>query len=302
MEEIHRIKSISEVYQRFKLGKPLHPLISIIKKWPQVDNDFRSMKLTSDLYLISMKGRLSDTSFQYGKSSYDFKDGTLVFLSPNQVISFVDPIEELDDSGWTILFHPDLIRRSKLGEMINEYSFFSYDISEALHLSEKEKKSLFELIKKIDLEISQNIDKYSQELIVQNLESILKYSNRYYDRQFYTRTNLNKDIVVKFDNYLRIYFSSPQLSDTGIPSLRQCGEVMNLSGSYLSDLIKLETGMSAKGHIYYYLIEKAKNLLLGSNSSISEIAFNLGFEYPQHFSSLFKRKVGVSPNKYRNLY
>jgi AraC-like DNA-binding protein len=301
MADIYRIKSVSEVHQMFGLDKPKHPLITIIRKWPQIDFDFGNVKLTSELYLLSMKGKMKGTTFQYGKNSYDFDDGTLVFLAPNQVASFADPIEELDDSGWTILFHPDLIRKSELGKAIRNYSFFNYETNEALHLSDKEKQSLFELVKKIDLELNQNIDKHSQEIIIQNLESILKYSNRYYDRQFYTRTNLNKDFVSKFEQYLQSYFSSSDLSEMGIPSVKQCGEAMNMSGSYLSDLLKIETGSSAKDHIHSYLIEKAKTTLLNSNSTISEIAFGLGFEYPQHFSKLFKGKVGFSPSEYRNL-
>ncbi len=301
MRDIFRIKSISEVHQLFGLEKPTHPLITIIRKWPQTDLDFANVKLTSELYLLSMKGKMKGTTFQYGKNSYDFDDGTLVFIAPNQVASFADPIEELDDSGWTILFHPDLIRKSELGKTIKNYSFFNYEANESLHLSDKEKQSLFELVKKIDLELNQNIDKHSQNIIIQNLESILKYSNRYYDRQFYTRTNLSKDFVSKFEHYLQNYFSSSDLSEMGMPSINQCGEAMNMSGSYLSDLLKLETGSSAKDHIHSYLIEKAKTNLLNSNSSISEIAFGLGFEYPQHFSKLFKGKVGFSPSEYRNL-
>jgi len=301
MADIYRIKSISEVHQMFGLDKPKHPLITIIRKWPQVDFDFGNIKLTSDLYLLSMKGKMKGTTFQYGRNSYDFDDGTLVFISPNQVASFADPIEELDDSGWTILFHPDLIRKSELGKTIKKHSFFTYETNEALHLSDKEKHSLFELVKKIDLELNQNIDKHSQDIIIQNLESILKYSNRYYDRQFYTRTNLNKDFVSKFEQYLQNYFSSSKLSELGLPSIKQCGEAMNMSGSYLSDLLKIETGSSAKQHIHSFIIEKAKTTLLNSNSSISEIAFSMGFEYPQHFSKLFKGKVGLSPSEYRNL-
>jgi AraC-like DNA-binding protein len=301
MADIYRIKSISEVHQMFGLDKPKHPLITIIKKWPQIDFDFGKVKLTSEFYLLSMKGKMKGTTFQYGKNSHGFEDGTLVFISPNQVASFADPIEELDETGWTILFHPDLIRKSELGKTIKNYSFFNYETNEALHLSDKEKQSLFELVKKIDLELNQNIDKHSQDIIIQNLESILKYSNRYYDRQFYTRTNLNKDFVSKFEQFLQNYFSSTELSQMGIPSIAQCGAAMNMSGSYLSDLLKIETGSSAKAHIHSYLIEKAKTKLLNSTFSISEIAFSLGFEYPQHFSKLFKGKVGFSPSEYRNL-
>jgi AraC-like DNA-binding protein len=301
MADFYHIKSVSEVHKLFGLEKPLHPLITIIKQWPKLDVDFGKMKITSDLYLLSMKGKMKGTTFQYGRNSYDFEEGTLVFLAPNQVASFTDPIEELDDSGWTILFHPDLIRKSELGNEIKEYSFFSYEANEALHLSDKEKISLSELVEKIGLELNQNIDKYSQDLIIQNIETILKYSTRYYDRQFYTRTNINKDLAAEFEKYLESCFSSAKLAENGIPTITQCGEALNMSGSYLSDLLKLETGKSAKGHIHSYLIEKAKISLLNSTSAISEIAFSLGFEYPQHFSKLFKSKTGKSPSAYRNL-
>ena len=208
MKEIYCVKSINEVHQMLGLGAPKHPLITIIRKWPKIDFDFEKIKLTSELYLISMKGKIEGATFQYGKGSYDFADATLVFLAPKQVASFADPIEELDDSGWTIMFHPDLIRRSELGKEIENYSFFNYETNEALHLSDVEKQSLLELVKKIDLELNINIDKHSQDIIIQNLESILKYSYRYYDRQFFTRTNRNKDLVSKFEQYLQSYFSS----------------------------------------------------------------------------------------------
>jgi AraC-like DNA-binding protein len=301
MPDFFHIKSVSQVHDLFGLKKPLHPLITIVRKWPEVDLDFSNVKLTSDLYLLSMKGKMDGTSFRYGRNSYDFEDGTLVFLAPNQVISFADPIEELDDSGWSILFHPDLIRKAELGKTIKEYCFFKYEVNEALHLSGREKQSLIELVEKIALELSQNIDRHSQDLIIQNLETIFKYSTRYYDRQFYTRTNLNKDYAVQFEKYLERYFSSNELAEKGIPSITQCGEALNMSGPYLSELLKLETGRSAKDHIHAYLIEKAKTSLLKSKEPISEIAFNLGFEYPQHFSKLFKSKTGTSPSEYRNL-
>ena len=301
MTNFHTIKSVSEVHNMIGLEKTKHPLITIIRKWPQMNADYGEVKISSELYLLSMKGKMNGGTFQYGKSSYDFEDGTLVFVAPKQIMSFANQIEELDDSGWTILFHPDLIRKSELSTTIKNYSFFTYEANEALHLSDKEKQSLFELVKNIEIELNQNIDKHSQDIIIQNLESILKYSNRYYDRQFHTRTNSNKDFVSKFEQYLHSYFSSSDLIELGMPSIKQCGEAMNMSGAYLSDLLKIETGSSAKDHIHSYLIEKAKTNLLNSNLSISEIAFNLGFDYPQHFSKLFKNKTGVSPSQFRNL-
>lgn len=284
----------------FGLPAPAHPLITIIKQWPKTNFSFENLKLTSELYLVSMKGKTKGTTFNYGRNSYDFQEGMLVFIAPGQVTSFPEPIEELDDTGWTIVFHPDLIRRSSLGKTIKDHTFFSYEVTEALHLSEKEKEFLIQLVEKIELELEQNIDKYSQELIIHNLETILKYSDRYYDRQFYTRANLNKDYVAKFELFLSDYFASEELTDKGIPSIKRCGEALNMSGSYLSDLLKIETGRSAKDHIHSYIIEQAKTELLGSKQPISRIAFNLGFEYPQHFSKLFKSKSGFSPSEYRN--
>ncbi|MFK7922573.1 MAG: helix-turn-helix domain-containing protein, partial [Bacteroidia bacterium] len=227
--------------------------------------------------------------------------GTLAFLAPQQVAKFDNKDADLDRYGWNIFFHPDLIRRSKLGKVIKEYSFFDYDVNEALHISDKEKQILGELVQRIEIELDQNIDKHSQDLIIVNLESIMKYCRRYYDRQFYTRSNQNKDYVVRFEQYLETYFASDDLKNEGLPSLSQCGEALNLSGSYLSDLLKLETGRSAKDHIHAFVIEQAKTLLLNQPSSISQVAFDLGFEYSQHFSKLFKTKTGMSPSEYRNL-
>ncbi|MFT4679980.1 MAG: AraC-like DNA-binding protein [Litorivivens sp.] len=301
MSEFYRIKSVSEVHHMYGLPKPSHPLITIIRQWPQIDFDFGNTKLTSDMYLLSMKGKMKVTTFQYGRNSYDFEEGTLLFLAPDQVATFDNSMEALDDSGWTILFHPDLIRRSELGKSINEHSFFKYEANEALHVSEKEKLFLIELVDKIDEEINQNMDRYSQDLIIKNLETILKYSDRYYDRQFYTRSNLNKDRVAQFEAFLTDYFSSDELKNLGLPSLSQCGEALNMSGPYLSDLLKIETGRSAKDHIHSFIVEKAKTALLTSKDSISQIAFRLGFEYPQHFSKLFKSKTDLSPTEYRSL-
>jgi AraC-like DNA-binding protein len=300
MSNFFHTKSISEVHHSFGLGKPLHPLITIIREWPKTDFNFSNVKMTSDLYLIGMKGNIRGT-FKYGRNSYDYEEGTLAFLAPNQVITFENSEKDLDIGGWSIIFHPDLIRQSELGKMIKEYSFFDYEINEALHISDKEKEILTNLVNRIETELDQNIDKHSQELIISNLETLLKYCRRYYDRQFYTRTNLNKDYITRFESYLETYFASDELTNNGLPTITQCGEALNMSGRYLSDLLKVETGRSAKDHIHGYIIEKAKTLLLNTNSSVSAVAYDLGFEYPQHFSKLFKSKTGSSPSEYRSL-
>jgi len=300
MSNFFHIKNISEVNQLFGLAKQSHPLITIIREWPEIDFDFANTKMTSDLYLIGMKGDVRG-KFKYGRNSYDYEEGTLTFIAPNQVASFEDSSAEPDRNGWNILFHPDLIRKSELGKTIKNYSFFDYSTNEALHISDKEKEILFELVEKIEIELEQNIDKHSQEIIIVNLESILKYCQRYYDRQFYTRTNLNKDFIVRFESFLENYFITDDLKNNGLPSVTLCGKALNMSGSYLSDLLKMETGRSAKDHIHGHIIEKAKTLLLNSELKISEVAYDLGFEYAQHFSKLFKSKTGINPTEYRKM-
>jgi AraC-like DNA-binding protein len=297
MSDFFHLKSISELHHSFGLDKPSHPLITIIKEWPQTDFDFANTKITSDFYVLGMKGNTGGT-FQYGRNSYDYEGGTLVFMAPNQVAQFENTDDEKDEDGWSIFFHPDLIRKSQLGKTINDYAFFNYGLNEALHLSDKEKYMLTDLVQRIETELNQNLDKHSQELILANLESVLKYCHRYYDRQFYTRTNHNKDIIVRFEEFIEAYFSSEQLVNKGLPNVTECGKALNMSGSYLSDLLKLETGRSAKDHIHSHLIEKAKTRLLNTGVSVSEVAYSLGFEYPQHFSKLFKSKTGMSPSQY----
>jgi AraC-like DNA-binding protein len=211
------------------------------------------------------------------------------------------PAENAGDKGWTLAFHPDLIRKSKLADKINHYSFFNYEVNEALHLSEDERKTIEELLDKIEKEYSQNIDKHSQNLIISNIELLLDYCTRFYDRQFYTRTNINVDFVSKFEKLLKAYYETHMVDEIGLPNVQYLAKKLNFSSNYLSDLLKKETGKTAQEHIHLYVINRAKNSLLNSKSSISEIGYALGFEYPQHFSSLFKSKTGMSPSEYRNL-
>lgn len=301
---IIHIRNIAEVYKYLLAETPPHPLITIIRRWPEVNVDLAQVKFTSDLYYMAMKREISG-SFQYGRNSYDFQEGTMIYIGPGQIANFSHAAELAGkgtaSEGWTILFHPDLIRKSTLGEMIHNYSFFEYDTNEALHLNEKERKFINTLVDTIEEELEQNMDRHSQELIIQNLETILKYSSRYYDRQFYTRTNFNKDLVSKFNQYLRSYFESDEIMEKGIPTIDQCGEALSMSGPYLSDLLRTETGKSAKDHIYTHLIERSKTVLLNSSEPVSQIAYKFGFEYPQNFSKLFKSKTGMSPSEYRTL-
>jgi len=300
-KDIIRIKSISQAHQFLGLEKPKHPLITIYRHTPQVITNTIDLSFTSDLYYIAMKDSIKG-SLQYGRNSYDFEEGMMLFMAPNQVYITPEEVETDDENlGWSLLFHPDLIRKSNLGKIIDDFSFFDYEVNESLHLSDKEKKTINDLIEKIDNEIEQNIDRHSQELINVNLESLLKYCKRYYERQFFTRANWNKDYISKFEKYLKNYFSSNELIEKGIPTIQQCGAALNMSGHYLSDLLKAETGKSAREYIHLQLINKAKSALLNTNQSVSEIAYTLGYEYPQNFSKIFKSKTGLSPSEYRKL-
>lgn len=295
-----QIRSISEMHQLLAIEKPAHPLISVVRHTKEMNLSFgKDLRINNHLYFISLKENIQG-AFQYGRNSYDFQEGSLVFMRPKQITSNSGNTEP-DLGGWSIFFHPDLIRVSSLSNSILQYSFFDYDSNEALHISEKEKNALTAIIQKIEIEINQNIDEHTQEIIIHNIESLLKYSQRYFDRQFLTRKNLSKDFVIKFEKYLLTYFESNLPSEKGIPSVQECGENLGMSGKYLSDLLKKETGRSITEHIHLHIVEKAKNELLNSNIPISQIAFSLGFDYPQHFSKIFKNNAGVSPKEYRSL-
>ncbi len=297
------INSVSQAHEIMGLPKPKHPLVTVTKtKDLKPTLDFSGMKVVDNLYQISLKD-FGCGNLHYGKNSYDYEEGTLVFTSPGQVTMFDGeaPIEAEDSKGWILAFHPDLIRKSSLGEKIDQYSFFSYDVNEALHLSEEELDTLQDLLDKIVKEYSQNLDKHSQNLIISNIELFLDYCTRFYDRQFYTRSNLNADVVSKFERLLKEYYQSEKAINNGLPNVSYFASKLNFSSKYLSDLLKKETGKTSQEHIHLFVIEKAKSILLNSGNSISEIGYSLGFEYPQHFSNLFKAKTGFSPSEFRNL-
>ncbi len=301
MKEILQIESISQMHEVFGLPKPKHPLVSVVRfKNTRIQSEYHHVHCSFGMYCISLKNEI-EGSMRYGRSSYDFQEGSMLFVKPGQVMAYDGHQSSAEDPGWALLFHPDLLRKSALGKSMNDYSFFSYDISEALHLSDDEKQSLNELVVKIEKEYQQNIDRHSQRLIISNIELLLNYCTRFYERQFYTRENLNKDILAKFDDLLRTYYSNDTQLQIGIPTVSYCGKELGMSPKYLSDLLKRETGKNAKAHIDDFLIHRAKNRLLSSMTSISEIAFDLGFEYAQHFSTVFKAKTGMSPSEYRRL-
>jgi len=309
MSEIFQIKSISQFHHIIGLPAPEHPLISFIDESNRpndytIEDKYFDLRFSTDMYAILYKDKVSG-SIGYGRTTYDFEEGTLLFMSPGQV--FEPPSKEelaqlkQKNKGWTLLFHPDLLRKSILGENMEEYSFFSYEVNEALHLSNKEERFVEEVIHQIKEEYSQNIDRHSQKLILSNLELLLNYCTRFYDRQFYTRTNKSKDVVVQFEKQLKKYFKEDRQRKDGIPTIQVFAQQVHLSQHYFSDLIKKETGKTPTDHINDYVIEKAKNLLLSKEGPISEIAYNLGFNYPHYFGRLFKSKTGVTPLQYRNM-
>lgn len=305
MDDIFRIRSISQLHQILGLPFPSHPLVSFIddsdiKGLPDVDDDLYEAKAACDMYTIMFKDKISG-SMGYGRSTYDFQEGTIIFMGPGQVYTSPSKDDLKDKKGWTLFFHPDLIRKSELGAKMNHYTFFSYHVNEALHVSAKEEKFVYELALKIQEEYSQNIDQHSQTLIISTLELLLNYCMRFYDRQFYTRTNIHKDFVADFDLVLKNYFASNKIKAEGLPTASYFGKALNMSPNYLSDMLKKETGKRIKEHIDGFIVEKAKSVLLNSNRKVSEIAYDLGFDYPQSFSRLFKNKTGVSPAAYRSL-
>lgn len=297
MESIIRIDSISKLHKLLGYKKPKHPLITLIDmSYFSPNKEYQNKQFVTGYYTIMLKN-CSDCNFKYGRNYYDFSEGSMMFIAPEQVIMVNT---ETGGEGWMLCFHPDLIRKSALGYKMDDFSFFSYDVNEALHLSEKERNIVTNIVETIENEFSQNIDIYSQDLIVSNIEVLLNYSKRFYGRQFITRTTANKDVISRFNTLLRDYFNSVDLEEKGIPSVKYLAKEMGYSANYLSDLLKRETGKNTQEHIHLCLIEKAKTLLLGTSEPINQIAYMLGFEYPAHFSKFFKAKTGMSPMAFRN--
>jgi AraC-like DNA-binding protein len=295
---IIHIKSINQLLESSGFGKATHPLIAIIDTANIVfGEEMQGLKISSDLYSIALKD--ASCGLDYGRKPYDFNEGVLYFSAPKQVFT-VTKIQKLNEvKGWMIYFHPDLIRNTKLASKIDDYTFFNYEVNEALHLSEKEQLVLNNLVNIIENEIQERIDNHSQQVLVSNIELILSYSFRFYERQFNTRSAQNTDIVSKVESLLKDYYKTHELIETGQPTIEYLASECHLSANYLSDLLSRETGRSAKEHINDFIIEKAKNLLLSSTDSISGIAYSLGFNYPHYFGRIFKNKTGKTPQEYR---
>ena len=299
-DDIIEVKSISQLHEHLGLDKPKHPLISLVDaNYVQVREEELGSSIAYGYYMISLKDK--SCGLDYGRNSLDFDEGVMSFSAPGQLYTPTKPIEFGEINGWMLLFHPDLIRNTNLGLQINEYSFFNYDVFEALHLSEEEENTIVTCVQNIKNEYSQRIDNHSQRVIVSNLELLLNYSLRFYERQFNTRASKSKDVVSQFEHELAYYFKTEQHLENGLPQIQYFADKAHLSQHYFSDLMKKETGRSPKDHINDFVVEKAKALLLRSNRSVSEIAYDLGFNYPHYFTRLFKSKTGNTPVEYRNL-
>jgi len=297
VDDIIKLENISE-YNTMRGVKTLHPLVSVyelskMKLIPPVRVNF-------GFYCVFLKEAICG-DLKYGCNYYDYQEGTLVFLAPGQVVGIGNTPGNPHPKGWALLFHPDLIRGTSLSQHIKEYTFFSYEANEALHLSVKERQIILDCLSKVDHELHQSIDKHSKKLIANNIELLLNYCMRFYDRQFITRNLINKDILTRFENLLDNYLKSDMTKTIGLPTVKYCADQLHLSPNYFGDLIKKETGKSAQEYIQLKLIEIAKERIFDTSKSVSEIAYELGFKHPQHFSRMFKNETGQTPNEYRSL-
>ncbi len=300
MSSFFTIKSISQLHDVFGYKKPRHPLITVIDLSDvEISKAFLHKKIGTPFYNITLKTKTSQL-FKYGRDYFDFTEGFLFGISPHQIIEVDETSKKGDIEGWALYFHPDLIRGYTLMDKISDYGFFAYETKEALHLSDSEKETLDHIVGKITEEYESNIDEFSQDVLVSNVELLFNYIKRFYSRQFLTRKAQNTTVLSQFQHILKTYFNSEDHKISGLPKVHFFADKLNLSDSYLSDLLKKETGKNTQEHIHYFVIEKAKNKLINSNHTVSEIAYELGFEYPQYFSRLFKNKTGQTPLEYRN--
>lgn len=274
----------------------LHPQVSVINL--SKAKPMRHMRHTFSFYVIFLKDE-KNCDLIYGRQRYDYQKGSVVCLAPGQVIGIDDTGEEFHPKGYALCFHPDLIHGTNLGRSMKEYTFFSYEVNEALHLSERERMIFIDCLMKIQEELQHSIDRLSKRLIANNIELLLNYCLRFYERQFITRQNVNRDILTRFETLLDNYYTGDNALQEGVPTVKYCADKLCLSPNYFGDLIKKETGKTALEWIQNKIISIAKERLLLPSDSISQIAYNLGFQYPQHFTRVFKRMTGMTPNEYR---
>ncbi|MHA7941937.1 helix-turn-helix domain-containing protein [Formosa sp. 3Alg 14/1] len=303
MKTTHQFKSISEFHNYSNLPKPEHPLISLVD-YSKVNypTDSDTIKWVQDFYSIGLKRNVSE-KFNYGQQEYDFDEGIFSFVAPQQILTIeINQNIQVNASGWLLLIHPDFLWNTPLAKSIKNYDFFGYAVNEALFLSEKEENIIIELLKNIQREYQSNIDKFSQNIIISQIELLLNYAERYYERQFITRKISNHQILIKLERILNNYFNNNETLINGIPTVTQIANDLNLSPNYLSSILKIISGHSTQQHIQNKLIEKAKEKLSTTELSVSEIAYELGFEYPASFSKLFKNKTNISPIAFRQSF
>lgn len=300
---INEINSVSQFHQLCGLPKPLHPLVSIVNledfKWNEANKDFWK-HYTDNLYTVSLKRDVT-SKVHYGQTHYDFDDGVLMVTAPKQIFSLEDTenMGNVKLVGHKLMFHPDLIQGYPLAKIIHNYGFFSYSNNKALFLSEKEEQIILNLFESIKQECQNNTDQFSQDVLIANIELLLVHIDRYYNRQFLTRKNISNDTLSQMEEVLNSYFEN---DNTQLPTVQFIADKLNLSPIYLSDLLKNLTGLTAQQHIHEKLIEKAKELLSTTNLSVSEIAYQLGFEFPQSFNKLFKKKMDQTPLEFKNSF
>ncbi|GAB2833590.1 helix-turn-helix domain-containing protein [Ferruginibacter profundus] len=297
MDTMRRFNTIND-YNVFNNNETLHPLVSVVdlsKAAPR-----QGSRMYFGFYTIFLKD-VNCGDLVYGRHTYDYQEGTLVFLAPGQVAGMNSNGETYQPKGYALVFHPDLIHGTALGRHIQHYSFFAYQSNEALHLSERERKIVLDCFSKIEYELTHAIDKHSKKLIVSNIELFLDYCIRFYDRQFITRDKAHKGILERFEALLNDFYQTDKPQTTGLPSVAYCAGELNLSANYFGDLIKKETGKTAQEYIQSKVIDVAKEKIFEQDKSVNQIAYELGFKYPQHFSRLFKQRVGKSPNEYRHM-
>ena len=296
-------KTLAAYLEYMQLPPSEHPMLSIL--YAKGENFLpcpreSSPPISTDCYSISLK-KIVKGHLNYGRTNYDFTNGALIFLAPRQVLQW-DSSVVFEQKGFSINFHEDFLKGTELAQQIKKYGFFSYSVNEALHLSPKEEKQIESIVENIEIEYYNNQDEFSKDIIISQLSTLFKYANRFYERQFLHRKELSNSLLEQFQANLNQYFETGQLQEKGVPSIEQLANKLSVSQRYLSDTLKKETGKTTTEHLQLFLIEEAKNILLQPNKSIAEVAYELGFEYPQYFSRLFKKKEGLSPSAFRDKY
>lgn len=301
MKTPERVPSITALHLYLKLKRPSNPLISVFD-FNDVSVDPKTLlsAVTTDFYVVAIKSDCAG-KFKYGQHYYDFDDGIMYFIAPNQVVQFEDILLS-EVKGSVLVVHPDFLQGYPLASAIKEYGYFSYAANEALHLSEREEQSVTDIIDNIRSETENNMDVFTQDLLISNIDLLLKYCDRFYNRQFLTRKKVNHDLLTQLENILDDYFKSERLTIDGIPTVQFIASEMSISPNYLSDMLRVHTGQTTQQHIQNRLIEKAKELLSTTRMSVSEIAYHLGFEHPQSFHRLFKNRTAISPLEFRQTF